>query len=341
MNTSSPFEWIYSKIGDARNTLYDKGALAAHDLGARTISIGNITVGGTGKTPLVAYVAGVLAARGEKVCILTRGYGRANPRRRLLVTDGQDIESDVRLTGDEPQELARRLQGKAIIVADADRVSTGKWAKERFGVTRFVLDDGFQHRRVKRDVDIVCVDATDPFGNGRVLPAGILREQIDGLRRADVIVVTRSDLVEDTRFIVDRIRSTGTDAKVSFASGGTYQIVPLKDFLSGGLGHLSQKIDLSEPNSAYAFCALGNPDNFSRQLRFNSIGLDGFRAFPDHHFYTQDDIRRLHAAAANAGALITTAKDAVKLKNLKFDMPCFVALSTPKIHDREAFDALL
>ncbi|HEX3101808.1 MAG TPA: tetraacyldisaccharide 4'-kinase, partial [Pyrinomonadaceae bacterium] len=141
---------IYAKIADVRNRLYELGVFATYDLGARVISIGNITSGGTGKTPLVARVAEILADRGEKVCILTRGYGRENAERRVLVSDGNEVLADVREAGDEPFELANKLIGKALVIADADRVAAAEGAKRRFGVTAFVLDDGFQHRKAKR-----------------------------------------------------------------------------------------------------------------------------------------------------------------------------------------------
>ena len=193
----TPLGWLYGRIADLRNALYDRGVLRSHPLAARTISIGNITTGGTGKTPLVAHVAEILAERGEKVCILTRGYGRENPKDRVLVSDGVNVLADAKQGGDEPVELARKLLGKAVVVADADRVSAAKWAKEKFGVTAFVLDDGFQHRRAERDVDIICIDATNPFGGGKMLPAGRLREPLHNLERADAVVITSADMVEN------------------------------------------------------------------------------------------------------------------------------------------------
>jgi len=180
---------IYVAIGGLRNSLYDRGILKSHSLGARTISIGNITAGGTGKTPLVAYVAELLADAGEKVCILTRGYGRKNERDRVVVSDGTNVLVDAATGGDEPVELAQRLLGKSVVIADADRVAAARWAKKQFGITAFVLDDAFQHRRARRDLDIVCVDATNPRG-------GLLRESFANLVRADVIIITRADLVE-------------------------------------------------------------------------------------------------------------------------------------------------
>ena len=143
---------LYGRVADLRNSMYDRGTLKSYDLGARTISIGNITMGGTGKTPLVAYVAELLADNGEKVCVLTRGYGRRNENERVLVSDGNAALVDAETGGDEPVELAQKLLGKAVVVADADRVATARWANEEFEITSFVLDDGFQHRHEEGDV---------------------------------------------------------------------------------------------------------------------------------------------------------------------------------------------
>ncbi|HEX6125818.1 MAG TPA: tetraacyldisaccharide 4'-kinase [Pyrinomonadaceae bacterium] len=195
--------WLYGKIAELRNSMYDRGVFRTYPLGARTISIGNITTGGTGKTPLVVHVAELLADAGEKVCILTRGYGRENARLRVLVSDGDKVLVDAHKGGDEPVEMGQRLLGKVAVVADANRVSAAAWAKDKLRITAFVLDDGFQHRRAKRDLDIVCIDAMNPFGGGRVLPAGDLREPLRNLARADAIVITRSDVlnIQINRFV--------------------------------------------------------------------------------------------------------------------------------------------
>ncbi len=167
----SPFGWLYGAGIKARNALYQKGVFKSFNLGVKTISVGNITVGGTGKTPMVAFIARNLIEKGEKVCILTRGYGRDNPKERIVVSDGEKILADARDAGDEPFELANNLHGKAVIVSDARRAEAGNWVREKFGITTFILDDGFQHLRLKRDLDLVLLDATNPFGNGNLLPA--------------------------------------------------------------------------------------------------------------------------------------------------------------------------
>ena len=336
MNFLAPFGSLYGRIIDLRNALYDRGWIATHSLGARTISIGNITTGGTGKTPLVSLVAKILANNGEKVCILTRGYGRENSSARILVSDGESVFVDAKTGGDEPVELAQRLLGKAIVVADTDRVAAANWAKENFGVTAFVLDDGFQHRRAKRDLDIVCIDATNPFGNGRVLPAGRLRESLRNLKRADAIVITRANLAMDLDDLRSEISNLISDARVFEANNRIVDCVELKNY------HAKARC-LIEFERPFAFCGLGNPQNFFDQLRQDSISPVGTKTFGDHHRYNEDDIRSIETAAksAEAESLITTAKDAVKLTDLRFEIPCYVAELETIIDDEKNFRELV
>jgi tetraacyldisaccharide 4'-kinase len=312
--------WIYVKIANFRNTLYENGARKSFPLGAPTIGIGNITAGGTGKTPLVAFVAEILAKNGEKVCILTRGYRRENPKERVLVSDGEKILADVRTAGDEPFELAQKLLGKAIVVADANRVAAGNWAQGAFGVTAFVLDDAFQHRRAKRDLDIVTIDATNPFGGGK----NFLREPLENLKRADAIVITRANLVDDIEGLKLKISKFNSDCPIFTAENKISELIDLKDFPAK-----TQSPKTKDPRPILAFCALGNPHNFFDQLKQEGFDLASTQKFPDHHFYTQRDVENLERNANQTGAeiLLTTAKDAVKLKDLRFNLPCYVATS--------------
>lgn len=315
-----------------RNSSYNRRIFDATDLGAFTISVGNITTGGTGKTPLVAHIAEILAANGEKVCILTRGYGRRDPKRRVLVSDGQSVLVDAETGGDEPVELAAKLLGRSIVIADADRVSAGEWARRKFGVTAFVLDDGFQHRKVRRDLDIVCVDATQPLFDAKLLPAGRLREPVGSLERADAIVITRSDQVNDIEELRSRIASVTPKPQV-FVSRTEIK----------SLRSLGASAEYPDNGRVVAFCALGNPGAFIAQIKAHKLELVGQMAFRDHHKYLQSDVAAIEKLASESGAdmLVTTAKDAVKLSELKFETPCFVADIDTKIDDEAAFRELI
>jgi tetraacyldisaccharide 4'-kinase len=332
----SPLGWLYGKIADIRNALYDRGALRSHDLGAKTISIGNITTGGTGKTPLVAHVAEILFDAGEKVCILTRGYGRESSG-RVLVSDGEQVLVDARTGGDEPVELARKLIGKVVIVADADRVAAAAWAKENFGSTVFVLDDGFQHRRAKRDLDIVCIDSTASLSFGNMLPAGNLREPIGNLERADAVVLTRAELSSSIEDFAHSVREINSSAHIFRAEARFRALKNLNSFLSGDAADPELRIT----PQTFAFCGLGNPQSFLTMLA--TYGSTRFVQFSDHHRYTQNNIQEIEEGARRnrCDALITTAKDAVKLEGLKLEMPCVVAEMETVINDPDGFRELV
>ncbi len=336
-----PFGYLYGALINARNALYEKGFFKSFSLDAPVISIGNITIGGTGKTPMVAFVADILAETGEKVCILTRGYRRENPGKRVLVTDGETILADVKKAGDEPFELAKKLVGKAIIVADKNRAEAGRWAREKFGITVFILDDGFQHRRVRRDLNIVCVDATNPFGNGKVLPGGILREPLPNLKRADAIVVTRTNLAENVESLKSEILEFNSHSPIFVSNNKISNLTEIKDFYKNQNSE-TQNSKLKTQNSL-AFCALGNPNNFFEQLKQENFKIALTETFSDHHFYTQKNIENLELKAnrKNIRYFLTTAKDAVKLENLEFAIPCYVVENKMLFEDNERFRQLI
>lgn len=336
-----PFGYLYGAVVNARNALYEKGFVKSFSLDAPVLSIGNITVGGTGKTPLVAFAAEILAEKGEKICILTRGYGRENPGKRVLVTDGEKILAHVRKAGDEPFELARKLVGKTIIVADKNRAEAGRWARAKFGVTVFILDDGFQHLRVRRDLDIVCIDATNPFGNGKILPNGILREPLPNLKRAGAFVITRANLSENIESLKSEILQFNPHSPIFVSNNKISDLIEINDFSKNQISEI-QNSKLKTQNSL-AFCALGNPNNFFEQLRQESFQIPLTETFPDHHFYTQKDVENLESAAKrqNIEHFLTTAKDAVKLAGLKFTMPCYVIENTMFFEDNEGFRQLI
>ncbi len=336
----APLSILYGAVMRARLALYDAGVFAAHRVAATVISVGNITTGGTGKTPMVEWLARAVAREGRRVCILTRGYGRADARQRVVLSDGVRVLADARAGGDEPRLLAEALRGLAAVVADADRVAAARWALKEWGSEVFILDDGFQHLRLARDLNIVTLDATAPWGGGHLLPRGRLREPIGNLTRADCVVITRAELAPDI---------AGLRAQVAQLIGG-------RPIFSARTRNVScrpltaQAADVALtpaalPQPAAAFCALGNPQAFFAQARNYDYGctLSYTRAFPDHHAYTQADVDAVTNAAAQSGAhaLITTAKDAVKLQSLRFDLPCFVLEIALEIEEEESLLALI
>src|SRR5215218_5964549 len=180
----APLGMLYGAVARVRLRLYRSGLLKSARVGAPVVSVGNLTAGGTGKTPLVEWAARALAREGLRACVLTRGYGRADESRRAVASDGARVLAEVTECGDEPRLLAERLLGAAAVVCDRDRVAAARWAREELGAEVFVLDDGFQHLRIARDLDIVTVDATAPWGGRAMLPRGRLREPASGLARA-------------------------------------------------------------------------------------------------------------------------------------------------------------
>jgi len=309
-----PLGALYGAITRSRTALYERGTFRSFKLERPVISVGNITTGGTGKTPLVEWVARVVAGSGKKVCILTRGYGRENPRNRVLVSDGTTVFADPSQAGDEPFQLATDLIGVAAVISDANRFAAGQGAIHHLSTDCFVLDDGFQHLQLARDLNLVAVDATDPWGGRQMLPYGRLREPLTGLKRADCIVLTRCEQVDDPEPIRREIAKRTGDRPVFHARIKTRRIV-----------RIQQSADNTQPQEPMAaFCAVGNPQSFFTHLNREGHQLVLKKSFRDHHVYTQDDVSKLSKAAIHAGAqsLITTAKDAVKLRGLQFEIPC-------------------
>lgn len=330
----APLGFAYGAVVRARMALYRRGLLATHEAGAPIISIGNLTAGGTGKTPMVEWAARVAAGEGRRVCVLTRGYGRARPRERVVVSDGAHLLADAREGGDEPRLLAERLLGTASVVCDANRVEAARWARENLGAQAFILDDAFQHLRIRRDMDIVTVDATAPWGGGRLLPHGLLREPKEGLSRADCVVITRADLVPDLEGLRAEAERLSEGRARIFTS--RVRTVSLRE-----LGETDRVFELESAEvrrPAAALCGLGNPRAFFEHLRRDGHDLRLERSFPDHHRYTAGEIRQLAGAARRSGAhiLLTTAKDAVKLRRLEIPLPCFVVEIEPLIEEAEA-----
>lgn len=312
-----PFSALYSLATRLRLAAYRQRLLSVSKLDAVVISVGNITTGGTGKTPLVEWVCRVLAAEGKRVCVLTRGYRRQNPNEQIVVSDGHRVLANVVAAGDEPLLLARNLLEVAAVICNANRSEAGRWAIANLQTEVFVLDDGFQHLQLERDLNIVTIDATNPWGGG-LLPLGHRREPLSGLARADCFVLTRTEEMPDLSLLTAELQKTAGQKPVFRSRMVTTGLRRL------GGETLEQAASIKQPVAA--FCGVGNPQSFFNHLRREGFELGAERAFPDHHNFVQSDVDLMVAEARARGALsiIATAKDAVKLSSFQFEIPCYV-----------------
>ena len=327
-----PLSVLYSAIVRTRLAAYSRGFLSPTTLSAPVISVGNLTVGGTGKTPLVEKICRLLFAENRKVCVLTRGYKRAQPNKRVLVSDSKSVLSSEADAGDEAFLLAQNLLGVSAVISDADRAAAGQWAINKLGIDCFVLDDGFQHLQLARDLNVLIVDATDPWGSNELLPAGKLREPLAGAARADCVVITRAEAGANLDPITKRLQQLAPDKPILISRMKVKQLRPLNN-----------SAPFESSSAVAAFCGTGNPNSFFRMLEQAGHRVVLTRAFADHHRYTQAEIDNLIASTRNAGAtsLITTAKDAVKLDSLKFSLPCYVLDVEIEFDQEEQFLTLL
>lgn len=305
-----PLELLYRIFLRGRATAYRRGWRRTQRLPAKVISVGNLTVGGTGKTPMVMHLAAGLQKRGLRVAILTRGYGRRERMPLVINGQGEVTQYQPELMGDEPILLARRLPEVSIGIG-ADRLALVRQILEMEAPRPpdvFLLDDGFQHLRLARDLDLVLLDATDPFGGDAVLPAGRLREPRSALARADMIVLTRTEDSPPSDELLAEVRRHSPRATVFRASTKLVGVFEAGTHRAANLFALKQQ-------PALAFCGVGNPEAFGADLRRWDFNLVGTLAFPDHHRYGIDDFKLIVAQADRAGArvLLTTEKDLVNL----------------------------
>jgi tetraacyldisaccharide 4'-kinase len=236
----------------------------------------------------------------------------------VIVSDGSTVLTNAEEAGDEPFLLAQNLKGLAAVISDPNRIAAGKWAIDNLGAEVLVLDDGFQHLALARDLDILTIDATNPWGGGKLLPAGRLREPRSALSRPDCVVVTRSDQSHELDSLAAEIQRLNGFRPVFTSEMRVKGISRLNSVRQEELASLAR------PTAA--FCAVGNPESFFQILRRAGIDPVFTRTFPDHHQYTQSEIDSLILEAGKGGAqcVITTAKDAVKLQQSRFELPCYV-----------------
>jgi tetraacyldisaccharide 4'-kinase len=318
-----------------RHTAYRRGWFKTRCLSGRVISVGNLTVGGTGKTPLVALVAKILLRYGWKPSILTRGYARRSKTDLIVVAPAPARRVDAREVGDEAALLARSLPEVPLAVC-ADRFRGGRVVEERFHVDAHILDDGFQHLALARDLDLVVLDAAQELSDRFLLPAGRQREPLAALQRAQVVVITRVDS-GDAKTLEDTIAKIHPGAKVFRSS---MKLSGMVDARSGEAVPGEQ----IRAEKAAAFCAIGNPRAFFADVRRWGFNLVAEDAFPDHHVYTEQELRRLVARARKDGAaaLLTTEKDAIKLpRDWRPELPILACVIEAQILGTEEFEKIL
>ncbi len=297
----TPLQWLWRKGGEI---LANRALREQRRIDAPVISVGNITTGGTGKTPFVAWLTERLKDRGRHPGILTRGYGRRSHENSITVPPGG--QAPVSQTGDEAQIFLRRAA--AALGISADRYAAGMLLRARFNVDILVLDDGFQHRSLKRDLDIVLIDALTPFSNCELMPLGRLREPLDALSRAGAFVITRTEQSRIVPAIERELRARNPAAPI-FRS-----VTQAGQWVEFSTGHEYHAADLATER-VIAFCGLGNPGAFWQMLTLLGVAPVLTVEYSDHHSYTPDELRRLaqQAKEHHATVLLTTEKDAVNL----------------------------
>ena len=316
-----PLSPFYSLLMQVRSRLYTNGLRKREKMDVPVVSVGNLTMGGTGKTPIVRYIARLLATHGYKPAIISRGYGGKADRSVNIVSDGKTVFLDSIQAGDEPRLLAESLPGVPVLTGTV-RSHPCRFAIQHFGSDVLILDDGFQHLSVIRDVDLVLFNATTLAGNNRVFPGGNLREPFSALSRAHAFILTgNSDelsprIVQFSTFLQEDFPN-----RPVFLSTYTPSECQEKDS--------STPIPLERlPSPLYGFCGIAQPSRFRTTLESCGLQLNGFTELKDHQSYSPQLLKQIADCATMAGAkaLITTEKDLVKLRPLSPTLPLFSLL---------------
>ncbi len=342
--------WAFELLVRLRLWLYRQRLFRDTPLGCKVVVVGNLTVGGTGKTPIVHKMAQILARRGRRVAVLSRGYkgstdsmlkrfwrwlshgSRPEP---LVVSDGSKVLAGPDEAGDEPYMLARNLLADGVVViVDRDRVEAGRFALRRFGVDTILLDDGLQYLPLRGQINLLLVDSRDPFGNGAMLPRGILREPVSNLSRASYVFLTKSSGPPDPELMA-LIRKHNPAAEIIPRAYRPSDLVA--DDAEGVL-----PLSWIKDKRVAAFCGIATPERFEETLGALGAVMVSSRRFLDHHAFTDEDLDEVleQALASGAEAIVTTEKDAVRLQS-RFRPPLpllFVRLEVGILGDPEGFN---
>ena len=297
------FSLFYNAVASFRNKLYDKKVLPSYGSGAYVVSVGNLTTGGVGKTPFTIEAAKYFLSKNKKVAIISRGYGsKLSNNEPNLISDGSGSQFMASIAGDEPVMLSNNCKG-AYVVTCKSRIKAEKYLMEKFKPEVIILDDAFQHRKIKRDLDIVLVDAKNKFGNGNVLPAGPLREDLNSIKRADkIVVVNKGYNTEKTLKFCD------------FLKKKFQKDIYLCKMVPDGIYNINTQERLPKGSKIMAFSAIGQPSSFYDFLKID-YNLFAVLEFEDHHIYDRNDVAKIieYAQEQNIDSIVTTEKDAVKL----------------------------
>ena len=310
-----PFSLLYGAAVRTRVWTYQKGWLKQKHLKGAVISVGNLTVGGTGKTPMVIWLAEKFLAEGKRVAILSRGYRGSNG------------------TSDEVELMKFRLQGRAAFGVGKDRFAEGERLESQHPVDIFILDDGFQHLQLARDLNILLLDASRPLHEERLLPAGLLREPLSAMARANLVVFTRAETVPGAPESIEKLTPLPIFSTATRLLG----------FRRCGSGIELQSIPEIGAGPFFVFSGIGNPHAFLRDLQTWSLPICGWTFFADHHRYRQRDVLTIQKEGKKAGAkaFVTTEKDAQNLAGLKFQAPVFISVIDLQVRPESQFHEIV
>ena len=344
------FSILFAQIIKIRYFLYDKRLLKNNPLGCLVIVVGNITVGGTGKTPVVEKLAKTLQQNGRKVGIISRGYkskkesltkkmlrfitnGEVAPPK--VVSDGKNVLLGSKLAGDEPYMLAKNLPG-VVVVCDKNRVKAGYFAIKDFGCDTLVLDDGFQYLKLKGSLNICLVDSTNPFGNEHLLPRGILREPLHRLSKADYILITKTKNIQQCEELHRTIRKHNSLAKMIYCTHTPRFLVDIKS-------QEEKNLDFIKGKKVAIFSGIAYPESFEGTIKEQGADIIYTKRFLDHHRFSKGEIKTVFMEAFSSGAemILTTEKDAVRLPKIFPKIPLYyLRLEIDLLSNEEDFNSL-
>ena len=298
-----PFSWLYGIGMVLRNFLYDAKILKSANVAVPVISVGNIVAGGTGKTPHVAYIVSVLLSQGKKVAIISRGYKRRT-KGTFVVSDGEKNFGTVLECGDEPYFLAQKFP-EAIILVDEKRVRAAQIAVEQYCVDVIILDDGFQHRALHRDLDIVLLDTT--LDDEGLLPSGNRREHWRALQRSAIVILSRWSAFAQHSTMIQKVKKMTSAAVLKT----TFVATCIKNFRTNEIKPIAEL----QNRNVYAFCGIGNPESFWNIIQRSGADIREFVEYPDHHYFSEYEIACMFSSYVgnNIDYVLTTEKDAVRL----------------------------